>query len=136
MIPMKNQKEILMKENKIVNFEDEIELKKMLDANGFRYGEIGCNDKYIIYFRDVKSGAPISQGIYDSPIIALRDLNVIVPQVKIPINEIMVQLFMCFNPSDGKKPMQFTDIVTLSPYLYFKKKEIVNNEVKENEENK
>lgn len=116
----------------IITYDDEVELKRMLNDCGFRYGEIGCNDKYVIYFRDVKSGAPISQGIYDSPIVALRDLSVIVPQVKINIDEIMCQLLLCFNPSDSKKkPMQFNDIVCLSPYLYFKKKEIKNDEVVE-----
>lgn len=109
---------------------DEIELKKMLDSKGYRYGELGCNDKYIICFRDNKSTAPISQGIYDSPIAALRDLNVIVPQTKLPIDEIDIQLVLAFNYEDfEKKPAQLADYTVLDPYLYFKKKEIKNNEV-------
>lgn len=115
-------------------FEDEIALKHFLNDYGFRYGEIGCNDKYVIYFRDNKSGAPIFQGIFDSPITALRDLNTVVPQVKIPLDDIMVQLVLVFNPSDNnKRPVQFKELVCLSPYLYFKKKEITNNEVKQDD---
>lgn len=111
---------------------DEIELKKMLDSKGYRYGEIGCTDKFIICFRDNKSTAVISQGIYDSPIAALRDLNVIVPQTKLPIDEIDVQIVLAFNYEDtNKKPAQLVDYTVLDPYLYFKKKEIKNNEVTE-----
>ena len=117
--------------SEVITFEDEVELKKFLDSVKYRFGEIACNDKYVIYFRDVKSGAPISQGIYDSPIVALRDLSVIIPQIKIPIEDVMCQLLLCFNPSDGKKkPIQFDDVIVLSPYMYFKKKEIQNGEVK------
>lgn len=118
--------------SEVITFENEVELKKFLDSVKYRFGEIGCNDKYVIYFRDVKSGAPISQGIYDSPLVALRDLSVIIPQIKIPIEDVMCQLLLCFNPSDNKKkPIQFDDVVCLSPYMYFKKKEIQNGEVKD-----
>lgn len=118
-------------------FEDEIALKHFLNDYGFRYGEIGCNDKYIIYFRDNKSGAPIFQGIFDSPISALRDLNTVVPQVKIPLDEIMIQLVLVFNPSDNnKRPIQFKELVCLSPYLYFKKKDLGPHGMQENTEGK
>lgn len=113
---------------KTIVYDDEVELKKMLDKNGFRYGGVGYNDKFVIVYRDNKSGALIYQGIYDSPIVALRDLNTIVPQIKIPLQDIAIQLVLCFNPSDiKKKPMQFTDVVLLSPYMYFKKKDDSDN---------
>ena len=115
-------------EIKTVVYDDEVELKKMLAKEGFVYGIVGSNDKFVIVYRDNKSGALIYQGIYDSPIVALRDLNTIVPQIKIPLQDIAIQLVLCFNPSDlKKKPMQFTDIVLLSPYMYFKKKDDVEN---------
>lgn len=124
---------------KTVVYEDEVELKKMLDKNGFRYGGIGYNDKFVIVYRDNKSGALIYQGIYDSPIVALRDLNTIVPQIKIPLTDIAIQLVLCFNPSDlKKKPMQFNDIVLLSPYMYFKKEDVekTDSDEKPKEEDK
>lgn len=122
---------------KSIVYEDEIELKKMLDKNGFRYGELSVNDKYVIVYRDNKSGALIYQGIYDSPIVALRDLNTIIPQIKIPLQDIAVQLVLCFNPSDmKKKPLQFTDLVLLSPYMYFKKPDLKNDDSSPEEEKK
>lgn len=121
---------------KTVVYEDEVELKKMLDKNGFRYGDLGYNDKFVIVYRDTTCGSLIYQGIYDSPIVALRDLNTIVPQVKIPLKDIAIQLVLCYNPSDlKKKPMQFSDIVLISPYMYYKKPddapaELKNDDVK------
>lgn len=110
---------------KTIVYEDEVELKKMLDGNGFRYGGVGYNDKFVIVYRDNKSGSLIYQGIYDSPIVALRDLNTIVPQIKLPLKDIAIQLVLCFNPSDmTKMPIQFNDIVLLSPYMYFKKDDV------------
>lgn len=113
---------------KTIVFDDEFELKKMLDSHGFRYGEVGSNDKFVIVYRDNKSGALIYQGIYDSPIVALRDLNTIVPQIKIPLQDIAIQLVLAFNPSDmNKKPYQWNDLILLSPYMYFKKQDLKND---------
>lgn len=110
---------------KSVVYENEVELKKLLDSKGFRYGVVGNNDKFVIVYRDNKSGSLIYQGIYDSPIVSLRDLNTIVPQIKIPLQDIAIQLVLCFNPSDfNKKPYQFNDLILLSPYMYFKKNEV------------
>lgn len=107
---------------KEVVFSDEVELKKFLLKHGFIYGTVGSNDKYVIVYRDNKSGALIYQGIYDSPIVSLRDLNTIIPQIKLPLKDIMVQLVLAFNPSDPKKkPVQFTDLVILDPFMYFDK---------------
>lgn len=103
-------------------FSDEVELKKFLLDYGFIYGTVGSSDKYVIVYRDNKSGALIYQGIYDSPIVALRDLNTILPQIKLPLKDVMVQLVLAFNPSDmKKKPVQFTDLVILDPFMYFDK---------------
>lgn len=117
-----------MNDFKTVEFTDEVELKKFLLKAGFTYDLLGSNDKYVIVYRDGKSGALIYQGIYDSPIVAIRDLNTIVPQVKIPVSDIVIQLVLAYNPSDfKKKPVQFSDIVVLSPYLYFKKPDEIEN---------
>lgn len=111
-------------------FSDEVELKKFLLSVGFIYGTVGSSDKYVIVYRDNKSGALIYQGIYDSPIVALRDLNTILPQIKLPLKDVMVQLVLAFNPSDmKKKPVQFTDLVILDPFMYFEKPKEENTEV-------
>lgn len=111
-------------------FSDEVELKKFLLSTGFIYGTVGSSDKYVIVYRDNKSGALIYQGIYDSPIVALRDLNTILPQIKLPLKDVMVQLVLAFNPSDmNKKPVQFTDLVILDPFMYFEKPKEENKEV-------
>lgn len=115
---------------KEVVFSDEVELKKFLLKDGFIYGTVGSNDKFVIVYRDNKSGALIYQGIYDSPIVALRDLNTILPQIKLPLKDVMVQLVLAFNPSDmKKKPIQFTDLVILDPFMYFEKPKEEDKEV-------
>ena len=117
-------------DHKEKNFSDEVELKKLLLSAGFVYGIVGSSDKYVIVYRDNKSGALIYQGIYDSPIVALRDLNTILPQIKLPLKDIMVQLVLAFNPSDmKKKPVQFTDLVILDPFMYFEKPKEENKDV-------
>ena len=109
---------------KEILFSDEVELKKFLLDHGFIYGTVGSSDKYVIVYRDNKSGALIYQGIYDSPIVALRDLNTILPQIKLPLKDVMVQLVLAFNPSDmKKKPIQFGDLIILDPFMYFDKPE-------------
>lgn len=109
-------------------FDDEVELKKVLAGFGFRFGELGCNSEYVIIFRDNKSFAPICRIVSDSPIDAIRQLGGIIQKVKLPIEDIDIQLALAFDLT-SKKVKMFDDYTILSPYLYYKEKEVEGQKV-------
>lgn len=118
--------------------DDEIELKKVLNGYGFRFGEIGCNSEYVIIIRDNKSFAPICRIVSDSPIDAIRQLGGIIQKVKLPIEDIDIQLALAFDLT-SKKVKMFDNYTCLSPYLYYKEKEVDGQKIiqsKEQVENK
>jgi len=112
-----------MSEIKSIKFEDEVELKKFLANKQFVYGVPGIQSQFIICYRDNRAGTVLARGVFASPIQALRNLNNIVPEVKLPIDEIDVHLELCYDPTQNAKVCKFDDYITLSPYMYFKKKE-------------
>lgn len=121
-----------MSEIKSIKFDNEVELKKFLAAKQFVYGVPGCQSQFIICYRDNRAGTVLARGVFASPIQALRNLNNIIPEVKLPIEEIDVHLELCYDPTQNSKVCKFDDYITISPYLYFKKKE----EQKENDDEK
>lgn len=112
-----------MSEIKSIKFDNEVELKKFLAEKQFVYGVPGCQSQFIICYRDNRAGTVLARGVFASPIQALRNLNNIVPEVKLPIDEIDVHLELCYDPTQPNKVCKFNDYITISPYLYFKKKE-------------
>lgn len=124
-----------MNEIKAICFEDEVELKKYLAKDKYFYGVLGCTDMYIITFRDNKAGTSLATCVVESPIVGIRRIGSIIQEVKLPIEDIDIQLVLCYNATDNtKKPVVFPDYVTLSPYLYYKKKEINGSNVIQSKE--
>lgn len=109
------------------DFNDEVELKKYLDAFKMRFGVIGDDSNYVVTFYDNKTGALIYQGIYQNPIGAIRDLNTIIPERKIPAQDLDICIDVAFK-NNSNLSIRFgfdesTPIPRLAYTLYFKKKE-------------
>lgn len=116
-------------------FDDENELKMYLDRFKMRFGKTNTDSVYIISFYDNKSDALIYNGIYNNPIGSLRDLNTIIPERKIPIQDIDVCIECCFSKSsDISVRFGYSDnpMPVLDYHLYFKdKKEVVEQPERE-----
>lgn len=102
--------------------EDEIELKKELDNFHVRYGDLKNDFIFVVEFYDNKSDTIISRGLYTSPIAAVRDLNKIIPTIKLPLQDI-TSILTYVLPTSANNPALYIGL-ELSPYLYFPKAEI------------
>lgn len=114
-------------------YEDEVELKKDLAKLGFYYGELGTNSEFIIIIRDNKSFAPIVRFVVSSPIEGVRKIGELMPQIKLPIEDVDIQVAIVYDLTKGNIHL-FKDYTVLSPYLYYKKKEINGSEVIQSKE--
>lgn len=114
-------------------YEDEVELKKDLAKLGFYYGELGTNSEFVIIIRDNKSFAPIVRFVVSSPIEGVRKIGELMPQIKLPIEDIDVQVAIVYDLTKGNIKL-FNDYTILSPYLYYKKKEINGSDVIQSKE--
>ena len=124
-----------MNEINHVNYEEEVELKKFLAGKKFFYGELGCTDMFVVTYRDNKGGTPLATSVVESPIVAIRRIGAIIEQVKLPIEDIDIQLVLAYNATDTNKvPVLFKDYITLSPYMYYKKKTVNGSDVIQSKE--
>lgn len=114
-------------------FDDEVELKKFLSKDGFIYGELGCNTEFVIIYRDNKSFAPIIRAVVTSPIEAIRKIGDFLPQIKLPIEDIDIQLVIAYDLTAVKSKL-YSEYICLSPYLYYTKKEINGDTVIQSKE--
>lgn len=114
-------------------YEDEVELKKDLFKMGYIYGELGSNSEYVIIIRDNKSFAPIVRYVVTSPIEGVRKLGDLMPQIKLPIEDVDIQIAIVYDLTKNKVTI-FDNYTVLSPYLYYKKKEINGSEVIQSKE--
>ena len=105
-------------------FENEVDLKKKLDSVGIRYDDSICGNKFVVSFVDNKNNnAILAIRVYNSPIAAIRDLGEVIKASQYPAEDIDICLEVAF---DSDNSYRFTDIV-LSPYLYYKKKEVASS---------
>lgn len=98
---------------------------------GFRYGERFNSVGFVVSFIDSHSGAEVAQISTTSPINALRIVPNILEQRKIGIDDVKVIIEFVYDMQSRK----FEDInVEISPYMYFKKKEVETSEQTEKSE--
>lgn len=114
-------------------YEDEVELKKDLSKLGFYYGELGTNSEFVIIIRDNKSFAPIVRFVVTSPIEGVRKLGELMQQIRLPIEDVDIQISIVYDLTKGNIHL-FKNYTCLSPYLYYKKKEINGTEVIQSKE--
>lgn len=114
-------------------YEDEVELKKDLAKLGFYYGELGTNSEFVIIIRDNKSFAPIVRFVVTSPIEGVRKLGELMNQIRLPIEDVDIQLAIVYDLTKGNIHL-LKNYTSLSPYLYYKKKEINGTEVIQSKE--
>lgn len=112
---------------------DEVELKKDLFKMGYVYGELGTNSEYVIIIRDNKSFAPIVRYVVTSPIEGVRKIGDLIPQIKLPIEDVDIQLAIVYDLTKNKVTI-FDNYTILSPYLYYKKKEVNGSEALQSKE--
>lgn len=99
-------------------FNDEIELKTYLDTFQIRYGDKMAPERvFIVYFLDNKGDTIISRGLYTSPIVAIRQLPEILKAVKLPVEDVAINLIGVLD--EVRNSYHPIDVI-LSEKIYFK----------------
>lgn len=99
---------------------DEIELKKQLDKIGIRYDDLDNTWKFYVEFVDNKSYSLIYNGMFNTPISAIRVINEVLKKAQLPIEDVDIVIRYAHKRTNNKfefVPIQFI----VDPYIYFKK---------------
>ena len=101
---------------------DEIELKKVLDDKGFRFGDRFPSVGFIVTFLDVGTGAQLSSSIFRSPIDGVANLPKICEAVHRKPDDVKIILDFAFDYNTR----QVANIdVEIDKYIYFEKPKAV-----------
>lgn len=102
---------------------DEVELKKILDDKGFRFGDRFPSVCFIVTFLDKGTGAQLSSSIFRSPIDGVANLPKICEAVHRKPDDVSIILDFAFDYNTR----QVANIdVELDKYIYFDKPKEVN----------
>ena len=104
-------------------FSDEVEFKKELDSIGVRYGELNRTWNFYVEFVDNKGSALLFNGVFNTPISAIRFFPEVLKQRKLPAEDVDIYLRFAF--SNEHENIEFRTIqCILDPYLYFTKNNV------------
>lgn len=97
---------------------DEMQLKKILDDKGFRFGDRFPSSAFVVSFIDVGTGALLSSNIFKSPIDGVANLPKICEATHRKPEDVEIWLDFGFDYNSRK----VCDInVQLDKYIYFEK---------------
>lgn len=120
---------------KVLGLEDLDSLHSLLKSHHCDFTRVDKLWYYVVEFVDVATDSVLFCSCYDTPILALRELPAILEKTKSNVDNLLIELRFALPKSSevSDSCCTFHDLY-LSPYLYFKRPDVVpeNEKVDDN----